>query len=67
MLVILEIEQIIGLPSYCDFGLLWNLDNCIMRRPFNDSEGKIGIDKACLKLVGAHFDDHFLSRGKHTW
>ena len=61
MLIILKVKQIIGLSSNCNFGLLWDLDNGIMSRSFNNGEGEIGVDKTCLELIRTHLDNHFLN------
>ena len=51
VLVILEIEQIIGFSSYSDFGLLGYFYDGVMGGSLDDGKGEIGVDEASLELI----------------
>lgn len=44
MLVILEIEQIVGFSANSNFGLFWDLNYGVMRGSFDDSQGQISVN-----------------------
>ena len=67
MLIVLEVEQIIGFSADSDFGLFWNFNNGVMGRSLDYGQGQISIDKACLELIRAHFNYHFLNILTVTW
>ncbi len=67
VLVILEIEQIIGFSSYSDFGLLGYFYDGVMGGSLDDGKGEIGVDEASLELIWAHLDNHFLHLIDLTW
>ena len=60
MLVILEMDEIIGFPSDSHLSLTWDLDNRSMCWSFYDSEGEYSTTNASLELIASHLDDHIL-------
>lgn len=67
MLVILEVEKVIWLPSDGDLRLFGNFYDGVMSWAFNDGQSKVSIQETCLELIGAHLYDHFLNKSTSTW
>jgi len=44
VLVILEIEQIVGFSANSNFGLFWDFDDGVMCGSFDDSQGQISVN-----------------------
>lgn len=60
VLIVLEMNQVIGFSTYGHFSLARDFNNCSMSWSFNDGESKNASNNAGLKLVASHFDDHIM-------
>lgn len=64
VLVIREVDQVVGFTTDCDFACFGDLDHDIIGRSFDDIEGENSSNEAGLKLIGPHLNDHVLNRQK---
>lgn len=67
VLVVGEVEEIVGLPADGDFGLLGDFDDGVVRWSFDDIEGEVAADESDQELVGPHLQDHVLGKERTTW
>lgn len=60
VLVIREVDQVVGFTTDCDFACFGDLDHDIIGRSFDDIEGENSSNEAGLKLIGPHLNDHVM-------